>query len=321
MKTKRAAVIGLAVSILTIIALGYLLSPQISFNTRNPEWNGQSKLESTTEPAEVESLSNLQPRISRPTNAVLLILGPSKEFSEVEAEKVQQFVESGGRLVLADDFGSGNDLLEKMEIDMRFSGNLLKDPVFKIKDSKIPKIFGFEKSPLVENVSSLALNSATVLEEAGPACEILARSPKSSYIGENEHGPFPVICRMERGKGEITLISDSSLFINAMLKRENNRKLLGNLIGGREVYLDTSHWRKSSFVQFQDALFEIYDLMDRVEIRYGSLLLLIAFIFKIGWDKRDREVEDKEEKVEEIMKRHPQWDEETLKRLREERNP
>lgn len=321
MNGRRAVIIGLLISALTILALGYLLAPRISFSTRNPHWNGHSRLESLYRPDEVHSLKNLGTGALRPADAVLLMLGPSQDFSQAEADEVQKFVEGGGRLVLADEFGSGNDLLKEMQIDTRFAGNLLRDPVFNIKVPKMPKIFSFSNSPKVGKLSSIAFNSATVLADKGVDCEILARSSQKSHIGENKRGPFPVICRIERGGGEIFLLSDSSLFINTMLGRENNRELLANLIGGRKAYLDTSHWKESAFVKFQETLFEAYGLMDRIEVRYGLLFLLTALIFKAGWSKREKEAGGKESEVEEIMRKHPQWDRETLERLQEERNP
>lgn len=328
MSRRGAIFLGLVISATVIMAFGYLLVPKISFSPRNSYWNGLSELESTYDPVEVSSLKRIQVRVSRPNDAILFILGPSKDFSEEEARIVENFVESGGRLVLADDFGTGNELLREMGISARFSGMLLKDPVFKIKDAKLPKIFGFSNSPVADGVSSLAFNLATTFTDLGLDCEVIARSSKESFVTENiasnsplgrGSGSFPLMCEVEREKGKAFLISDSSVFVNSMLRRENNRILLGNLIQGRMAYLDTSHWEKSPFVKFQNLLFGLYNFLNQVEMKYGLLLLVTVVIFKIGWNEKGKEVETKDGEVEEILKRHPGWDRNQLEKLEEGR--
>lgn len=320
MNRSRAAITGVLISILAILALGYLLPPQMSFNVRNMDWNGHSQLESTYDLNELGSLGNLEAKTPKSGDSTLLLLGPTLHFSRTEVEEVQDFVEEGGRLILADDFGSGNALLEGMEMDLRFAEVPLRDPVFKIKDSRLPKIFEFSDSPVVEDLSAIAFNSGTVLTDPNSEGSVLAESSESSYVGENRLGPFPVIYEVDRGNGQIFLLSDSSLFINTMIRKENNRELLESLIDGRTVYLDTSHWEKSTFVKFQDHLFAGLDFLDRMELRYGLLFLLTVLVFMIGWGKKEKEDGSKKREVEEVLKKHPQWDEETLKRLQKERS-
>ena len=47
-----------------------------------------------------------------PKNATILLIGPRSEFSSREADYIQSFLRKGGMVLLADDFGSGNDLLD-----------------------------------------------------------------------------------------------------------------------------------------------------------------------------------------------------------------
>ena len=47
---------------------------------------------------------------------MLVIIGPDVDFSSLEAKEVKEFLENGGTLFIADDFGTANSLLEKLGV-------------------------------------------------------------------------------------------------------------------------------------------------------------------------------------------------------------
>lgn len=328
MNRKRAVYIGIGVGIIAAVLIGYGLIPRDDFSTKNSYWNGLSKLESRHEVDELSQVKRLQEYNLLESDSALLIVGPNKDFTGRESREIEDFVDKGGRVILADDFGSGNDLLTELGTDIRFSGSLLVDPMFKTKNLKMPTIPDLNSSTLTRGLSSIAFNYGTILTDTASG-RVLASSSGFSYLTETESpvrgedsptGPFPVMTRMNWGSGDLVVISDSSPFINSMLGRENNGALIRNLVGDREVYLDVSHWERSNLVIFQNLITDLYEFVNRPEIKYGVLVLLIAIIFKFGWKGRKGTMEEKEEKAEidEMIRRHPDWNRGQLERLKGE---
>ena len=48
--------------------------------------------------------------------SVLIVVGPNMSFSSLEIEEVSKFLDKGGTLFLADDFGTANELIEGLEV-------------------------------------------------------------------------------------------------------------------------------------------------------------------------------------------------------------
>lgn len=330
MRGKEAATIGLLSAGILILALGFTFPTKCDFDVRNSKWNGLSELQSRYETVRVSNLKTLQDEVIEPSQSTLLLIGPTKPFTAEEAGEVKSFLRFGGRVVLADDFGSGNDLLEELGVNGRFSNLFLKDYVFQGGDPKLPVVENVEVFPLTENVSSISLNYATTLSGLDENSRILAQSSSFSYIVENAdqrsenseaEGPLPVLAEVEAIRGEngrLILLSDPSVFINAMLERENNRALLKSLMGGKRVYIDTDHWGDSRFSKFKEGLHGFGDLLSNPLPRYAFLLSLAVIIFKVGWGKQDEEPKVEKNELEEVSTRHPDWDKEVLRKLAEE---
>lgn len=326
MERRFAVYSGVGVAFLVILGVGFGLSPPDDFCPRNSGWNGLSEFESRYDFVRVSSLEGLDGEVMNYSDSVLFIMGPEKEFSPSEAEIVEKFLTGGGRVVLADDFGSGNDLLKGLSIDGEFSGSLLVDPLFKFRDRKLPDIHDVESSVLTGGVDSLGFNFGTVLSGLGGEFEVLAESSEFSFLVENLNeenrmvgGGFPVLAQREVGSGDLVLASDSSLFLNGVIGRENNEVLLGNLVGDQRVLLDVYHWDRSRFWVFQNILLRVGSVFWRREVRYGFLVLIVVIIFKLGLVGRKGAISEMEESddISRVLEKHPDWDRGTLERLKE----
>jgi len=304
------------------------MPPLDDFRLENPFWNGLSELDSRVHPFEVTDLARLLNVVLKPSESTLLMLGPSKTFTDEDVDAVRGFLEAGGLVVLAEDFGVSNGLLEGLGVQVRFSGEVLLDPLFKDKDSRMPRMIDFTLSPYTRGLSALTLNYATVLTDVGHDVRVLARSTAFSYLSNGTSappeeaelvGPFPVMAEVKYGGGNLILISDSSLFINSMLDRDNNDALLKNLVNGRVVYVDVSRWSPSLLTRFKGVLARAYQVAGATEVKYGLVAVLAVIILKVRWGEKG--IRDESDEVEDALSSHPDWDRallEKLKRLRGE---
>lgn len=335
-----------------------VLSSSADFSMFNTGWNGTSGLAVSTyktgkfSPSfelrstggEVEFVRlGLDDMDLDPASEALAIIGPAKGFSDSEGALVGEFVRSGGRLLLADDFGSANGLLEGMGAACRFSGRLVIDLSFE-KSPEFPVCFDIAADALTTNVSSLQLNYATSIVVGGTT-EPLVRTSLASWsdtdgdrmqdFGEPS-GPFVVLARERLGSGEIVLLSDPSVLINGMRAYMDNDVLASNLVsalsdGMAGLYFDESHRdfldpvvisteltgavsgnMKAAlfFVAFILALWIATDVLDRAwsstRVRASRALGLVAgrLLRRRVSEREDRSIDDL---VRELSEAHPEW--------------
>lgn len=324
MKARQAVLLGLMVSFTAILALSSVIPPMDDYFLENPFWNGFSDIESSLRPMSVTSLELLGKAVD-PSRSVLLIVGPSEPFPEQEADAVKNFLRVGGTVVLMDDYGTGNDLLAKLELNVRFSGAMLRDPIFKERGSGLPRVLDFGGSSYTADLSSLTLNYATTLTKVDSGAKVLASSTAFSYLDEDGDGqpdegeavgPLPVVAEIGYGEGTIFLISDSSLFINSMVDKGDNEAFLKGLVGDKTVYIDRSHWRPGPFTQFKWALTEIYPFISSAEIKYTLLIMVSTLTLRFKWGGRVEEADE----LGIVLRTHPEWNRNTLIKLKEWRD-
>jgi hypothetical protein len=169
----------------------------------------------------------------------------------------------------------------------------------------------------------LILNYASVLEGSRDY-EILAQSSSFSYLDLNmnsEHdggeptGPFPVAIKVRYGSGEIIIISDPSLFINSMIDKGKNLEFAKGLVEGRDyVVIDSAHLRMSTFSVFKAQVLAFLNFLRVPEVRYSIVLLTMIGISAVSVNIVRREFSE----ADEVLRKHPSWDGDLLRRLEEE---
>ncbi len=220
------------------------MSPvQDAYFVANSGWNGTSELGRRGFLPVSEDMAKV---LSSPdVIGVLVILGPSREFSRVEAELMASFVKKGGMLIIADNVGSGNGLLELLGLPVRFDGRLLMDTLFYQKQPVFPLVFDLPQSEFSIGIDELALNHATALKVRDSSdVKVLAQSSRFSFLDDNQDGkkgadepagPFPVWAEVQLGKGSILLFTSPASFTNGMIHEGQNRILIENVINTRFV--------------------------------------------------------------------------------------
>ena len=310
MRVRSVILLSLAILIIASIGVSWVVQPIDDLWVENPFWNGLSDVQTILKPVRLSGLENAELLSS---NSTILMLGPSLAYSETEITSMRSYLEDGGRIVLTDDFGTGNSLVAGLGLNVRFSGQLLRDELFKER-KMMPRIFLVEASPETIGVKELVFNYPTVLTGV-KADEALAYASFFSEVSNSTGvGPFPVMALLKMGKGSIILISDSSIFINGMLDQGDNLILLKNLQRGA-LFIDEAHSAQSRLAQFRNFSAAAYGLFNHPEIKYSLAAVLIVGVFKVRWEDMDEQPDE----VEETLRRRPEWSRRELEELREAR--
>ena len=296
MVNLRRFLVMLTIALVIILTVVMWFSPtNDDFRTDNPFWNGAKSVSSSYPVSPLESLSNLPPSPKGST----LILIPYLQSSSAELEALNSFITQGGTLILADDYGYGNQVLEYMGLKARFSGQPLLDPLANYKNKWFPRISPLKSSSLTNNIESLVFNHATCLTDV-EATDILALSSSFSFLDlngnqvweENEPtGPLPVISQHNLGSGQIILISDPSIFINSMETLASNHNFMQNIaaITTSNLLIDQSHLPPSNLHQTKNLLARIHGFFITPLGTLGLVILALTITLMPLWHERRRD--------------------------------
>ncbi|WP_435196335.1 DUF4350 domain-containing protein [Natronomonas sp. EA1] len=229
-----------------------------AFGAYNPAWDGASELRAVAESegAEPQILLNTSAYALTGDDTVALVLSPETGYNESERARIRGFVRRGGTLVVAEDFGPhGSALLRSVGATARVNGTLLRDERTHYRAPELPLAEPVDEpmnrslvEPYTEGVDELTLNYGTAVEPGNAT--VVARASGFAYLDANANGQpddaeplraYPVVTAESVGEGRVIVVSDPSLFINAMLDREGNRAFAGNVLAADRVLLDYSH--------------------------------------------------------------------------------
>jgi hypothetical protein len=238
------AVVGVAVS--GAVGTGAAYSPS------NSDWDGTSGLVRTAAAsgAGVGTLVTTADYARLDDRTVALVLSPATAYSDDDIESVRRFVERGGMLVVAEDFGQyANPLLAGVGASARVDGRLVRDERFESGSPALPVARDVRPTRLTDGIDAVVLNYGTVVRP-GEATVLVATSP-FAYLDADRDGrldggesldAYPIVTVEPVGAGRVVVVSDPSVFVNAMQERSGNRQLVVNLATGVErVVVDVSH--------------------------------------------------------------------------------
>lgn len=298
MVNLRRFLVMLTIALVIILTVVMWFSPtNDDFRTDNPFWNGAKSVSSSYPVSPLESLSNLPPSPKGST----LILIPYLQSSSTELEALNSFTTQGGTLILADDYGYGNQVLEYLGLEARFSGQPLLDPLANYKNKWFPRISHLKSSSLTNNIEGLVFNHATCLIDV-EATDVLAQSSSFSFLDLNGNqvweedeptGPLPVISQHNLGSGQIILISDPSIFINSMETLASNYNFMQNIaaLTPSNLLIDQSHLPPSNLYQTKNLLARIHGFFITPLGTLGLVILALTITLMPLWHKRKTEEE------------------------------
>jgi len=239
-----SVVLPSALAVLLLLGAGLLVASPLAaaattstndYLVSNGGWNGISTLPSLNAQLGLRTSTDKTYRsLLDSDEAVLVLLGPTRSFS---SRDLYRFVEKGGRVLLADDFGSGAKLASAF--GSTFSGEPLLDNSSNLVDlGWAPVVETFVLHPITLGVDAVVTNHPTSLLGKRPSD--LAFFSKRSYLdldGNNRQSPaepssaYSFLRAEEVGAGRIVFVADPSIFINAAVRFPGNAQLYANLLG------------------------------------------------------------------------------------------
>lgn len=275
------------VIILAVSSLSIWFYPSIQdFAASNKMWNGINSSLRELHAESIDSLAEL-PELSEKTALVVI---PYLDFSAQDLARVRQFVEQGGSLILMDDYGYGNRVLEYLGVGIRFSTKPLLDPLFCYKNQWMPRITDFSPGVKESGINVVMLDHATALTDVG-ASQVIAMSSSTSFVDLNDNGAweqgepkgaFPVVAEFRLGKGMVNIVSDPSAIINSVYGCDDNYRFIRYLTsrgaGVDRTLLDSSHLPKAPLDASKTQLTEARNILSNPYMVLGVLALVFAAV-------------------------------------------
>jgi len=289
------AIITLLAVVLTVSVLCILFIPSVQdFMASNNMWNGLKDFSESFDAVRLEGDNHI-PAASEKSALVLIAYEP---LDEAELSDIRGFLENGGTVLLMDDYGYGNDIVEYLGLDIRFAGKPLLDPLFCYKNQWLPRITELAPPLRESGIDTLVLNHATALLHTYNT-EVLAWSSPTSFLDVNENagqgddeppGPLAIVARLNIGKGKLNVIADPSIILNSMIGRDDNYRLIRYLTEEygepKQIMVDYAHLArkpldasKTGLRRVREALALPYPLLGII----GLIFVIISrYILKRG---------------------------------------
>jgi hypothetical protein len=285
---KPNSVLLAVVGIILVISLVCIwLYPSIQdLATANNTWNGIKRTMGELEAETVTSLGDLP---DAPQNTALIVV-PSKDYADDEMAQLQRFVEDGGRLVLMDDYGHGNEILAHLGLGITFAEQPLLDPLFCYRNQQMPRTTDFNSQLQAMGVSVVTLDRATALSNVDAPAVIAWSSPSSfldldsdgSWQEGEPKGPLPVAAEFQVGSGVVDVVASPGMMINSLCRKDDNLRFLKYLTGyeaGTEsVLVDGSHLSTAPLDASKTRLLEIRHFLSNPYAALGILLLVFLAV-------------------------------------------
>ena len=179
-------------------------------------------------------------------NSILFIIGVEQSYSEFEATALQEFMNQGGSIVLADDFGFGNTVISNFQ---SVGVSFFNKPLYDLRGwqpGDNASIVHLQATPSfgADRQYELLWSQATALKTSQSA-KVHAWSSLYSFVDLNENGKgdpdevanktgggIPTIVEAKVGKngGKLMIIADPSMFINDLLDDDDNWEFIRDMV-------------------------------------------------------------------------------------------
>lgn len=288
---KRWSVVTLGVLLIAgTVLIIHLSTDYNEYGRYNPGWNGTSRF---FEGLEKDNLVLLGDADGLPgyNNTSLLIIAPAGNYSATEIGYYRDYLERGNTMLVLDDFGSANSLLSQLRsgvhvrnIPLMSADRAYNNPVF-------VRAYPSGNSPVIQNISALSLDRPSAVDGGTPFLfsSLLSWEDKNGNQKADPDetiGQFAVGTAVQVGKGQIIVISDPGILINAMERSDG--------AGDRATFLSNVYHLKSTVIIDQAHSMTgisttpsriIHKIQTSLVIQIG-LLAFILVIFIIGFRKQ-----------------------------------
>jgi hypothetical protein len=273
--------VALALAVGLTVAVGASTGAE-AYGTFNPAWDGGSELRAAVADAGAEPYVLLAAGdydALDPADTAVVVLSPADAYDTADRARLAAYVDGGGTLVVAEDFRPhANPLLRAVGARARVTGEPLRDNLRNTRTAAFPLATNVSRvassdagaerpgaagdgddagsggtdpadAGLTRGVDALALNHPSTVAPNG--ARVLVNSSRFAYLDTNRNerpdagervGRYPVVTAESVGAGRVVVVSDPSLFINAMATAADNRRFVRNVATGHgRVGIDQTH--------------------------------------------------------------------------------
>ncbi|AGB02473.1 DUF4350 domain-containing protein [Methanoregula formicica] len=227
---------GVFVAALVLLFL-HLSANDMEFSRYNTGWNGTSAFFSDL--GRDRTIEVFDPGVldKQPGNATLLILAPHRSPTEREIAGYKAFLAGGHTIILADDFGAGNEILAGIGSRVTITPVNISSLDRQYADPYLIIAYRTQETGPFVMPSEITLNGAALLEGGSPLVltSVMSwadRNANNRLNAGEEMGTLPVMVQESIGPGRLVVLSDPSIFVNTMYlqpENANNRALIDNL--------------------------------------------------------------------------------------------
>jgi hypothetical protein len=212
---KRVAIVASLAAVATTARAAPILDDSADYNPRSQAWNGMANFVGLAEGMgfEVTPVSALE-WSDLSADDILFLIYP---LQRVDPNRLGAFVQAGGNVVIADDFGDGKDAMAGLGLlradtvtpRTRYYRNLSYAPIATARSDH----------PVAKDVGEVVTNHPAALTHIEGATTVVAFDDGTAVVAAGE-----------RGSGKFVAISDPSIFINRMQQFPGNVQLAANLL-------------------------------------------------------------------------------------------
>jgi hypothetical protein len=280
---------GAVILLAVLVLVGHLSSNNLEFSRYNDGWNGTSQFFSNLDRHRTTEISDPQQLSAYTKGSLLLIIAPYRTPTSQETGAYRSFMERGNTLILADDFGTGNEILESLGSRISILPGNLSSLDRAYADPYSIVVYRSSDDDLLNGTPELVLNRAAPLSGGDP----LMKTSVLSWIDSNGDGrinsqevlgSFPVMASETRGKGRLVVLSDPSIFINAMQDVDGkwaNREFVGRFSGQEgPVLIDQMNSRTRSAEGISEIIHVIRTTIPIELLIFGMLMVAAAGIWR-----------------------------------------
>jgi hypothetical protein len=282
-------VAGLVLLVALILLVVHLSSNEDEFSRYNEGWNGTSAFFSSLDRHRVVMVSEPGELSPYRSGATLLIIAPRRSPTDSELQAYRSFLDQGNTIILTDDFGTGNQILAGLTSRISISPGPVASLDREYADPYSVVVYPSADESLLNGTGSLLLNAPASLDGGTP----LLRTSLFSWIDEdgNRHlskgevlGIFTVMAKENNGQGTLIVLSDPSVFINAMADAgesgDNPRFLAHVRESGSPLLIDQMNSRTRDAEGLGEILHVIKTTLLIVLLGTGIVVLLVAGAWK-----------------------------------------
>ncbi|MBA2853124.1 hypothetical protein HNP89_001081 [Methanococcus maripaludis] len=270
-----------------------------SFNT---DWNGCSKFTKMLYDSEIIVTPIYSPYedYNFDKNGVLFIIGPEIGFSNSEIQKIGNFVKCGNTLIIADDFGTSNQILEQLNLTDKFTKKRLKDIFYTSNENlieyKVSEEYG--GGYIVTNIPTYTLKTGFVAASNFSDVKLKTQNPA-------------LISKVPYENGNIILIGDPDIFTNGLYNYNKNfLKEFIQKLNSNHIYIDEIHHKDFGY---EISVFYVHKSVPK------ELILIVLLLIVCSFHVQNKKVFNNATKklISKFSKKRSENDEKVLKNISE----